>query len=75
MSFKALDRLRYDLVGFFMCKRVMNALPIEGLLQKGFLCEVADDGPFSLADQVSGVYFGWEKLNTDEILKVVVGIG
>ncbi|KAF6168047.1 hypothetical protein GIB67_011432 [Kingdonia uniflora] len=54
---------------------VMNALPIEGLLQKGFLCEVADDGPSSLADQVSGIYFGWVKLNTDEILKVVVGIG
>ncbi|KAF6142980.1 hypothetical protein GIB67_014547 [Kingdonia uniflora] len=53
---------------------VINALPIEGLLQKGFLCEVADDGPSSLANQVSGVYFGWAKLNMDEILKVVVGI-
>ncbi|KAF6165360.1 hypothetical protein GIB67_018804 [Kingdonia uniflora] len=70
--------------GFWM----MNALPIEGLLQKGFLCEVTelilqllkimeniDDGPSSLADQVYGVYFRWAKLNTDEILKVVVGIG
>ncbi|KAF6136932.1 hypothetical protein GIB67_025766, partial [Kingdonia uniflora] len=59
---------------------VMNALPIEpmhvkGLLQKGFLLEVADDVPSSLADQVSKVCFGWAKLNTDEILKVVVGIG
>ncbi|KAF6168238.1 hypothetical protein GIB67_011623, partial [Kingdonia uniflora] len=54
---------------------VMNALPIKGLLQKGFLYEVADDGPSSLVDQVSGVYFGWAKLNTNEILKVVVGIG
>ncbi|KAF6151946.1 hypothetical protein GIB67_010520 [Kingdonia uniflora] len=33
------------------------------------------DGPSSLADQVSGVYFGWAKLNMDEIIKVVVGIG
>ncbi|KAF6151744.1 hypothetical protein GIB67_002027 [Kingdonia uniflora] len=37
--------------------------------------ENIDDGPSSLADQVSGVYFGWAKLNMDEILKVVVGIG
>ncbi|KAF5191420.1 bifunctional riboflavin kinase/FMN phosphatase-like [Thalictrum thalictroides] len=59
---------------------VGNALPIEplyvkGQVQKGFLCEVADDGPNALPDQVSGIYFGWAKLSTHGIFKVVVGIG
>ncbi|KAF9589144.1 hypothetical protein IFM89_019460 [Coptis chinensis] len=57
-----------------------NALPVEpmylnGLVSNGLLCEVADDGPTALPDQVSGIYFGWAKLDTHEIIKIVVGIG
>ncbi|OVA04046.1 HAD hydrolase [Macleaya cordata] len=59
---------------------VGNALPIEPmyvkvLLQKGFLCETTDDGPDALPDQVMGGYFGWARLSTNNIVKVVLSIG
>ncbi|XP_059663242.1 bifunctional riboflavin kinase/FMN phosphatase-like isoform X2 [Cornus florida] len=59
---------------------VDNTLPVEpfhlkGLYSHGLLCEFADSGPSALPDQVSGVYFGWGIVDTDEIFKVVTGIG
>lgn len=57
---------------------VGKALPIEplyvnGQVRNGLLCEVSDDGPNALPDQVSGIYFGWAKL-THRIVKVVSSI-
>ncbi|XP_077228209.1 bifunctional riboflavin kinase/FMN phosphatase-like [Tasmannia lanceolata] len=67
---------------------VQNALPIEhlfveGIVSKGdprdgctFLSITADESSSeSLPDQVSGVYFGWARLGTHGIFKVVVAIG
>ncbi|KAL5731189.1 hypothetical protein ACHQM5_003944 [Ranunculus cassubicifolius] len=59
---------------------VGNALPIEplyvkGRVRKGVMCEVSDDGPNALPDQASGIFFGWAKLQTHGISKVVVEIG
>ncbi|KAA8526294.1 hypothetical protein F0562_008503 [Nyssa sinensis] len=62
---------------------VDNALPVEpfylrGLYGNGLLIlnEFADNGPSALPDQVSGLYFGWAKVDTYEmIFKVVVSIG
>lgn len=58
---------------------VRNALPIEpmyvqGLLQKGSLCEDTEDGPDALPDQVSGVYFGWARLSSNQIVKTVISV-
>ncbi|KAK9285034.1 hypothetical protein L1049_024218 [Liquidambar formosana] len=63
-----------------MIAGVDNALPIEpiyvnGVFSNGFLCELTDDGPSSLPDQVFGLYFGWAKVDMHGIFKVVVGIG
>lgn len=57
---------------------VGKALPIEplyvnGQVHNGLLCEVSDDGPNALPDQVSGIYFGWAKL-THVVVKVVVSV-
>ncbi|CAK9143892.1 unnamed protein product [Ilex paraguariensis] len=59
---------------------VDNALPVEpiylkGLYNDGHLRDFADDELSALPDQVSGLYFGWAKLNTQEIFKVVINIG
>uniref|UniRef100_A0A5B6ZDW2 riboflavin kinase n=1 Tax=Davidia involucrata TaxID=16924 RepID=A0A5B6ZDW2_DAVIN len=60
---------------------VDNALPVEpfylrGFYSDGLLSEFADSGTFALPDQVSGLYFGWAKVDTHEmIFKVVVSIG
>lgn len=58
---------------------VNNALPVEpiyfkGLYRNGLLRELADDGMSSLADQVSGVYFGWAKVDSQKIWKVLISI-
>ncbi|XP_026397016.1 bifunctional riboflavin kinase/FMN phosphatase-like [Papaver somniferum] len=58
---------------------VRKALPIEpmyvqGLLQKGSLCEDTEDGPDALPDQVSGVYFGWARLSSNQIVKTVISV-
>ncbi|GAB2285424.1 hypothetical protein Dimus_019875 [Dionaea muscipula] len=64
---------------------VDNALPIdpiylEGLFSDGFLAEFPGKSEQEnelnvLPDQVSGVYFGWAKVNKVDALKAVVGIG
>ncbi|XP_019078785.1 bifunctional riboflavin kinase/FMN phosphatase isoform X3 [Vitis vinifera] len=59
---------------------VGSTLPIEpiyasGLFSNGFFCEAEDDEPSGFPDQVWGLYFGWAKLNTHEVFKVLVGVG
>ncbi|KAK9153009.1 hypothetical protein Sjap_000489 [Stephania japonica] len=55
-----------------------NALIIEPLYAKGQMCEgpfYADaDDPNVLPDQISGVFFGWAKLDRHGVSKVVVSI-
>ncbi|KAA8526296.1 hypothetical protein F0562_008501 [Nyssa sinensis] len=53
---------------------VDNALPVEpfylrGLCSSGLLNEFADCRPSVLPDQVSGLYFGWAKVDTRDDLQ------
>lgn len=67
---------------------VQNVLPIEPLHVRGVIGEgvyhdgytsfnlVSDDSPFaSLPDQVSGVFFGWARVQLQGTFKIVVAIG
>lgn len=59
---------------------VDNALRIEsiytnGKFSNGFLCEVADDGPSAIPDQIFGNYFGWAEFDKHGIFKVLVYVG
>lgn len=67
---------------------IQNALPIEPLYIKGLISEgvtnnactvlsvITEDGSLaSLPDQVSGVFFGWARLQIQGIFKVAVAIG
>lgn len=58
---------------------VNNALPIEpiylkGLYRNGLLHELTGEGMSVLPDQVSGIYFGWAKVESLMIFKVLIRI-
>ncbi|KAK2972151.1 hypothetical protein RJ640_018219 [Escallonia rubra] len=62
-----------------MIAGVGNALPIEPIYLKGYyrnglLHEFTDNGTSPLPIQVSGVYFGWARVGSHEMYKVVIGI-
>ncbi|XAR49550.1 Riboflavin kinase [Bertholletia excelsa] len=59
---------------------VDKGLPIEpfylkGWHRKGLFYKCADNEDSALPDQVLGLYFGWAKIDTHEIVKIVTSIG